>query len=543
MIDRRGFLIAGAGLAAGVGASIVAGAQGDGLRSPPAGHAALDDAQAAHIRHILNLAAMPDGEWRHMGSSDPGQEWLDAYRYQLAFMAYTLGLAVYHHLPAAAETLRAPFDALIRKMLRREVWAYWRATSQSGPRLDPGLVALREPWTDPVVRENIMYSGHLLAMVAMYRMLFGDTKYDTAGSLTFRYDPIFYGKGPETYAYDHGTLQRRIVEQFAEFHDLGVPCEPNNIFVVCNQYPLLAVRFRDAVDGTQHLDPMLASYRRAWDARGGVIDGRDSVIWSLMVRQRQLIDYPTPDSAWTLGALNCWMPERVRAVSGRYAKLWLKETADGTLQIRPPHELHAMATDTVVGSAIPYRSPAFGYAALWLSELGDRERLTALLAHADRFMRPTVDEGGLFYPREDRSVDAAGRMTYMDPLTGNALIAYARINVADGMRAMYERPWTSRPSGPAVVSVSGAALRRAVHRDEGRSIEFDLVADTATRAPIGVGFGALTSGKTWQLREIGGGRDRGDGRSVRIPIDALGQATIASVGSAGVRRFRLEAAV
>jgi hypothetical protein len=158
-------------------------------------------------------------------------------------------------------------------------------------------------------------------------------------------------------------------------------------------------------------------------------------------------------------------------------------------------------------------------------------------------MRPTVDEGGLFYPREDRSVDAAGRMTYMDPLTGNALIAYARINVVDGMRAMYERPWTSRPSGPAVVSVSGATLRRAVHRDEGRSIEFDLVADTATRAPISVGFGALTPGKTWQLREIGGGRDRGDGHSVRIPIDALGQATIASVGSAGVRRFRLEAAV
>ena len=543
MIDRRGFLIAGAGLAAGVGASIVARAQGDGLRSPPAGQAALDDAQAAHIRHILNLAAMPDGEWRHMGSSDPGQEWLDAYRYQIAFMAYTLGLAAYHHLPAAAETLRAPFDALIRKMLRREVWAYWRATSQSGPRLDPGLAALREPWTDPVVRENIMYSGHLLAMVAMYRMLFGDAKYDTAGSLTFHYDPIFYGQGPETFVYDHGTLQRRIVEQFAEFHDLGVPCEPNNIFVVCNQYPLLAVRFRDAVDGTQHLDPMLASYRRAWDAQGGVIDGRDSVIWSLMVRQRRLIDYPTPDSAWTLGALNCWMPERVRAVSGRYARLWLKETADGTLQIRPPHELHAMATDKAVGPAIPYRSPAFGYAALWLSELGDRERLTALLAHADRFMRPTVEAGGLFYPREDRSADAAGRMTYMDPLTGNALIAYARINVADGMRAMYERPWSSRPIGPAIVSVSGAALRRAVHRDEGRSMEFDLVADIATRSSISIGFGTLPPGNAWRLREIGRGHDGGDGRSVRIPIDALGQAMIASAGSAGVRRFRLEAAV
>ena len=539
MMDRRGFLAVGAAAMAGLGAGLAQRARGDELRTPSPGQLALDDAQSAHLRHIFNLAAMPDGEWRHMGSIDPGQEWLDAYRYQLAFMAYTLGLAAYHHLPAATETLRGPFDALIGKMLRREVWAYWRATSQSGPRLDPGLAALREPWTDPVVRENIMYSGHLLAMVAMYRMLFGDTKYDTAGSLTFRYDPIFYGKGPETYAYDHGALQRRIVEQFAEFHDLGVPCEPNNIFVVCNQYPLLAVRFRDAVDGTAHLDPLLASYRRAWDVRGGVIDGRDSVIWSLMVRQQHLIDYPTPDNAWTLGALNCWMPDRVRAVSGRYAKLWLKETAEGTLQVRPPHELHAMATGTPVGPAMPYRSPALGYAALWLSEVGDRERLTALLDHADRFMQPTTEHGGLFYPRVDRSTDAAGRMTYMDPLTGNALLAYARINVVDGMRAMYERPWTARPSGPSIVTVTGATLRRAVHRDGGQAIEFDLVADAASAAPIVVGFGALTPGRTWQLMETGRSGRPSDGRTVRIPVDARGQATIAS--AIGAQRYRLEA--
>jgi hypothetical protein len=36
-----------------------------------------------------------------------------------------------------------------------------------------------------------------------------------------------------------------------------------------------------------------------------------------------------------------------------------------------------MATGTPVGPAMPYRSPALGYAALWLSEVGDRERLNA----------------------------------------------------------------------------------------------------------------------------------------------------------------------
>jgi hypothetical protein len=66
----------------------------------------LDRDQMGHLLHARNLASMPDGEWRHMGSWDPGQEWLDAYRYQLAFMAYSVALATYHYLDAAPRTTR-----------------------------------------------------------------------------------------------------------------------------------------------------------------------------------------------------------------------------------------------------------------------------------------------------------------------------------------------------------------------------------------------------------------------------------------------------
>jgi glyoxylate carboligase len=107
------------------------------------------------------------------------------------------------------------------------------------------------------------------------------------------------------------------------------------------------------------------------------------------------------------------------------------------------------------------------------------------------------------------------------------------------MRAMYERPWTARPSGPSIVTVTGATLRRAVHRDGGQAIEFDLVADAASAAPIVVGFGALTPGRTWQLMETGRSGRPSDGRTVRIPVDARGQATIAS--AIGAQRYRLEA--
>jgi hypothetical protein len=48
------------------------------------GHAKLTREQAGHLRHFYNLASSLDGEWALMGNQEPAQEWLDAYRYQLA---------------------------------------------------------------------------------------------------------------------------------------------------------------------------------------------------------------------------------------------------------------------------------------------------------------------------------------------------------------------------------------------------------------------------------------------------------------------------
>jgi hypothetical protein len=58
---------------------------------------ALTREQAGHLRHFHNLANQPDGEWRHMGTQDPMQEFLDAYRYQLATMAYATAATHFHH--------------------------------------------------------------------------------------------------------------------------------------------------------------------------------------------------------------------------------------------------------------------------------------------------------------------------------------------------------------------------------------------------------------------------------------------------------------
>lgn len=82
------------------------------------------------------------------------------------------------------------------------------------------------------------YSGHLLLMTTLYAMLFDDDRYEEEGALTFLYNPVFYGMGPETYPYTRSTLQDAIVKEMERNGWLGVCCEPNSIFIVCNQFPV-----------------------------------------------------------------------------------------------------------------------------------------------------------------------------------------------------------------------------------------------------------------------------------------------------------------
>jgi hypothetical protein len=106
-----------------------------------------------------------------MGTQEPGQEWLDGYRYQLATMAYAVAAAQYHRMPAARSALKPLMGRIIHKMLRREVWGYWFLTSHSGSFVDPDLKELRKPWADPICKENIMVSGNVALICGHVRLI------------------------------------------------------------------------------------------------------------------------------------------------------------------------------------------------------------------------------------------------------------------------------------------------------------------------------------------------------------------------------------
>ncbi|KAJ7083411.1 hypothetical protein B0H15DRAFT_425547 [Mycena belliarum] len=424
---------------------------------------ALSEYQAGHLRHFHNIATAPAGEWPHMGAQVSGQEWLDALRYQLSAMAYAVGAAHYHRLPALRSVFKRLLEGLIEKMLHRDVWSYWYLTSQSGRVVDPDIKELRKPWADPVVTENIMYSGHLLLMVSLHAMLFNDDKYDAPDALVFDWDPIFWGLGPERFSYTRSTLQDAILKEMEREKWIGVCCEPNTVFIVCNQFPIIAVRYNDVRNGTNIIDGLLDKYRAAWKSKDGFQQGDGLFVDFHMIKQDGRA--PARDvsfTAWACAFMNSWNPEEVHALYPAQSLGFLsKISTDGTVNIHGPAvggairalvkeegaDPDAPATiEKARAKAGPPRNgglakPEFGYIAQWASEVADEATVDGLLRHADTYFRPTLEYGGLYYPRCDEDCDAAFNWTRMNPYTGNAAIGYARLNVRDGQRKMYEAPW------------------------------------------------------------------------------------------------------
>ncbi|KAJ5555594.1 hypothetical protein N7535_008029 [Penicillium sp. DV-2018c] len=418
--------------------------------------------QCGHLRHIHNLSSQLDGDWAFMGSQEPGQEWDTARRYQLATMSYAIGAAHYHRLPAMRSMFKPVFEALIRKMLRREVWDYWYLSSQSGKKLDPELKELRKPWADPVRKENIMYSGHLLNMVSLFSMLFNDDRFDQEGAITFHWNPLFWGMGEETFSYTRTTLQETILADMESEGWVGVCCEPNWVFIICNQFPMIATRYNDVRNGTRIVDDVLEKYKAAWADKGFI--GENGLFRRLYAtKQKKTVDADDlGHSAWTM-AFMPWNYDLIQSLypSAGYGFLY---QIDDRININPPpvaNEIRRIvktenadpnspsvlsrARETTKGASyrrFPYLSPAFGYIAQWLSEIAGPEELGKLLRHADTYLTPSWSNGGLYYKRCDKGWDDDGNYVYVDPYTSNAALAYARLNVKNGQKQMWDHPWS-----------------------------------------------------------------------------------------------------
>jgi hypothetical protein len=454
---------------------------------------ALDDMQAGSLRHLLNRASQLPGDWSGMDSA-AGQlqaDGIQGLRYQLSYMFYALSVTHVHRLPAASGLFRPALDALMKKMLRPDVWIYWRDASTGGAGLvpDPGP-ALPSEW-DPVGRDNIMYSAYVQSMALLFHHLFDDQTYAQPGALTFEYRSAYW-RGQASASYDERTLSEHLYWTMVEKGYLGIACEPDCVFLICNQPLILGLRMHDLVYGGDRATEVSEGWLRAWEEFGGILDpellAQGQVRFKALALEKERVPLyiPTPVwDFWLATLLHMWSPDLVEEHYPKLMQQWSRPGPDGSRWIAadaPPPEA-SMFMGGGAGSAL-----GLGWAALCASELGDSESLGELLRYADQHLHATWERGGLYHRRHDETFDAAGRFSAMDPMSGNVLLPFARLNVPHGLRKLYDGAWRAdHVKQPTISAVSeGVDLRRAWFDEERHALALTIASAEGGRATLSI---------------------------------------------------------
>ncbi|KAJ4182604.1 hypothetical protein NW755_010371 [Fusarium falciforme] len=270
-------------------------------------------------------------------------------------------------------------------------------------------------------------------------MLFDDDKYNEYDALEFNWMPIFWGMGPEKFIYNRTSLQQAILKGMEGENWLGVCCEPNSIFVVCNQFPMIGMRYNDVRDNTHIAPVVLETYEEAWKSKGMFQDDGLIIDWFSPKQDRKTLAKDPGFTAWAAAFMNAWNPELAKVAYGT--------AYDRVIEMMmPPNKSTAAKAPTPLisraqspGAQQPMTKPILGYAAQMISELGDEATLDQYLRFVEEAYPPTWEQGGLFYPA---TAQGNGSLPPMDAFTGNSAIPYARLNVFQGQRKMYENPWT-----------------------------------------------------------------------------------------------------
>ena len=183
-----------------------------------------DDERAAlrWLEHITGeLPQDEEHDWWSIGGSQHG---LFAKRYNLAFCGYAAAALGCRGGENERNKVALILGNCLKRYLRRDVWSYSQSKSYWG----------QKPWApDPCYRENVMYTGHLLQLLALYEFFTGDTRYWREG-FDFTWDD------KHTIHYTVRKLLDVTVEQMRENPGGGLACEPGLVFFPCNNHPHVA---------------------------------------------------------------------------------------------------------------------------------------------------------------------------------------------------------------------------------------------------------------------------------------------------------------
>lgn len=210
-----------------------------------------DDGDVATLRWLMDLALQPIDAWDGFFFVRPEQFREGAVRYQLNFVSYCAAMYAYTRTPAFTGYLAQAQRNMIEKMLHKPVWSYWALENLWGNlRWNP----------DPVVDDNVMYSGYLGLMLGLYETTTEDTRYHEPGCLELRWNRR------KAYRHDFGTVAEALADNFGRARLGQFPCEPNWIYPMCNTFGVNALLTYDRLRGTDHASPVVEQVRRSYDS-------------------------------------------------------------------------------------------------------------------------------------------------------------------------------------------------------------------------------------------------------------------------------------
>jgi hypothetical protein len=452
-----------------------------GAHSPaidPAAYPEIGDQELGQLRWVLHIADQPIDDFTLIHEED--QYGGTAYRYTIAFMTYFLALEQYHKLPACPEIIQPRMDRLIRKMIHKRSWEYWADTSRGVPIFEPFLNRPYPESHDPVIDQNIMYSGHLGHMIGLYETLYRDLKWSEPESI------VFLWSDDEKYVYDNHSLQKAMHDQLTNNPWHSIACEPNAVFGSCNQHPIMSFILYDAAHGASlsdanelFLDFFLKN--RMISPRTHHAAAYYLVKQKLTVSGGDIGISPSMDG-WVGAFMHAWQPDYIE-------RHYLYQRRD--LIIRESDDKARLRLD--VGSAQPVK---YGFFAMYAAEVGDLATRDKLLGYADEMYRPVFEDGMLFYPHHDREKK-------IDPtaLTGK-LIALARANTKDGLGKLHNQPFGDAHFVEPFVSgvdYPDLLLKRAIYDTDREALIVTTEPGTGMRGATRIKVRRLDPRKTYRL--------------------------------------------
>lgn len=227
------------------------------------------------------------------------QLYLPSLRYPLSFIGYAVTSLVYK-TPAYRELAVRVVDNVIQRLLEEYTYSYIKAHWSHN-----------KHFPDPVVHENIMYSGHLAKLISLYESLSGDLiKYSQTGWY-FSWN----GQQRRDLYYNSDKLMRVIYDQVEAGESGGVACEPNSVFVVCNNHPRIAFRLYDAIHNTNYSASNLKweKWLRKHGRAPNVWPNPDYRYFRIIYYAPAHVWIPTygtsGNDAWALAFLNAWLQD------------------------------------------------------------------------------------------------------------------------------------------------------------------------------------------------------------------------------------------